>query len=52
MTLFYDQTGPLVTYQNGVLYVSDFNPQLDTKWKMSRWELLRFGLKAIRASCS
>ena len=52
MTLFYDECGPLVTHQDGVLYISDLNPQLDTKWRMTRWELFWFGLKAIGKSCN
>ena len=48
-TIFFDNTGPLVQYDGELLYVEDLNPQVETKWRMSRWEMIRFGFKAILA---
>jgi len=50
MTLFWNPTGPLVTYQNGILYVADLNPETTTKWAMSRWEMFKLGLACLGAA--
>lgn len=52
MTLFWHPTGPKVTYKSGMLHVSDLNPQVDTRWRMSRSEMLRLGWRCIRAALS
>ncbi len=52
MTIFADGTGPLLHYADGVLRVEDLNPEIRTRWVMSRMERfvtgLRFILSAIR----
>lgn len=52
MTIFWHPTGPLVKYENGVLFVEDLNPEVKTKWRMSKSEMLlcswRFLLAAVR----
>jgi hypothetical protein len=52
MTLFWDQTGPLLKYQNGLLHVEDLNPQVKTQWRMSRKEMLKLGWRCIVAALS
>lgn len=49
-TLYWDETGPLMKYHYGVLYIDDLNPQVAIKWRMSRWEMVVFGLKCIWAA--
>jgi hypothetical protein len=51
-TLYFDQTGPMIRYDGDMLYVSDLNPELETKWRMSRGELLKFAARCIRAALS
>ena len=51
--LFFDPSGPYVAYEysaGGVLHIQDLNPELKTKWTMSRWELFRFGWRCIAAA--
>jgi hypothetical protein len=50
MTLFFDNTGPLIKYVDGVMFIEDLNPEVKTKWRMSRVEMLRFGLRCLVAS--
>lgn len=52
MILFSDQTGPLIRYQDGMLEVEDLNPQVSTRWKMSRGEMFRFALSCLKAAIS
>lgn len=50
MTLFWHPTGPKLSYRNGVLHVSDLNPEVSTKWTMSRSEMLALGWRCIWAA--
>lgn len=50
MTLFFDQAGPLIRYRNGILHIEDLNPEMKTRWRMSRWEMFSLGLRFILAS--
>lgn len=50
MTLYFHKTGPLIRYANGSLQVADLNPEVETSWRMSRWEMLAFGWRCIIAS--
>lgn len=50
MILFLDPTGPRLTYTEGVLYVSDLNPQVETRWRMSRWDMIKLGWRCIQAA--
>jgi hypothetical protein len=52
MTLFWHQAGPLMRYQNGMLEVEDLNPEVKTKWTMSRMEMLKLGWRCIRSALS
>lgn len=49
-TLFLDHTGPLVRYDGDLLYIDDLNPQVETRWRMSRSEMFRFGWRCIVAA--
>ena len=49
-TLYIDQTGPLVRYDGELLHISDLNPEIETRWRMSRLEMLRFGIRAAWAA--
>jgi hypothetical protein len=48
--LFCDPTGPKLSYDGSVLNVSDLNPQIETRWRMSRWDMLKLGLRCIKAA--
>lgn len=48
-TIYWHRTGPLVKYSDGVLHVKTLNPQIKTKWRMSRWEMVKFAFRALRA---
>jgi len=50
MTLFWDKTGPLMNFSKGILRVEDLNPQVSTKWRMTRFEMLKTGLRFIIAA--
>lgn len=50
MTLFWHPTGPLLKYTDKMLYIEDLNPQINTRWRMSRWEMLRLGCRCIWAA--
>lgn len=50
MTLFWHPTGPKVSYRDGMLHVSDLNPQVDTQWRMSRWEMVKLGFACMNAA--
>jgi hypothetical protein len=52
MTLFWHQSGPLIRYNSGMLEVEDLNPEVRTKWTMSRMEMLRLGWRCIVAGLS
>jgi hypothetical protein len=48
--LFYDPCGPYLAYCDGTLHVADLNPEWSARWKVSRGELFRIGLRCIRAA--
>jgi hypothetical protein len=50
MTLFWNQTGPLLKYESGVLHVEDLNPEIKTKWRMNRVEMFWLGWRCIVAA--
>ena len=50
MTIFFDHTGPLVRYDGEFLNIEDLNPQIETRWRMSRWEMAGFAVKALAAA--
>jgi hypothetical protein len=50
MTLFFSHAGPLMKYEDGLLYVEDLNPEVKTRWVMDRGEMLRLGWRCIIAA--
>jgi hypothetical protein len=50
MTLFWHKTGPLLKYEGGSLHVEDLNPQIKTRWRMSRLEMFLLGCKCLWSS--
>lgn len=50
MKIFSHETGPLVEYKDGFLFIEDLNPHVETKWEMSRWEMFKMGMAAIKAA--
>jgi len=52
VTLFWRPCGPLLRYKAGVLHIEDLNPQVSTKWRMSRWEMFRLSMRCLRAACT
>ena len=51
MTLLFRNWGPMMHYHNGLLKVSDLNPEIETQWRMSRWEMLALGWRCLVAAC-
>ena len=49
MTLFWANWGPLMKYRNGFLDIEDLNPEMKTRWRMSRIEMLKLGWRCIVA---
>lgn len=54
-TLFSHTTGPLLKFtrgdfDGGTLHVEDLNPHIQTKWRMSRGEMLSLGLRCLLAA--
>ena len=47
MTIFLDHCGPLLRYENGALRVEDLNPEIKTRWRLTRVERLMIGLRFI-----
>ena len=51
MTMIYwDKTGPLVRYENGVLLISDLTPEIKTKWRIGRLEMMCLAFRAFIAA--
>jgi hypothetical protein len=50
MTLFYVPSGPLVRYGKGILQIQNLNPEIKTQWRMSRLEMLSFGMRVLYAA--
>lgn len=48
--LFFDPSGPMMHYHSGLLTISDLNPQLETRWTMSRWEMVKLGFRCVLAA--
>lgn len=51
MTLFFHPAGPLVSYDDGMIVVENLNPEVSTRWRMSRAEMLRFAWRCAVAAC-
>ena len=49
MILFFDASGPLLKFSDRTLYIEDLNLEMKTKWRMSRWEIIKLGLRCLWA---
>ena len=47
-TLYWHNAGPLMQYDGEFLYIEDLNPELKTKWRMSRGEMFRLAWACLR----
>lgn len=52
MNLIYmHPTGPMMRVDsNHVLHIEDLNPEIKTRWRMSRWELVSIGWGLIMSA--
>ncbi len=50
MTIFWANWGPLLRYQQGFLDIEDLNPEIKTRWRMSRWEMIKVGFRFMVAA--
>ena len=48
--LYWHETGPLVAREGQDLWVEDLNPQTTIRFRMTRWELARMGIRAVWAA--
>ena len=49
-TIYMHNTGPLIVYDGGMLRIEALNPEVKTKWRMSRSEVLHMGLRTMYAA--
>ena len=50
MTLLFMHEGPMLKYRNGFLDIDDLNPEQHMRWRLSRIEMLRLGVKCLWAA--
>jgi hypothetical protein len=50
VTIYWDKTGPLLRYEKDTLCIEDLNPQLKVRWRMSRGDMVRIGLRCLWAA--
>lgn len=50
MTLFWMPEGPMMKYEHATLKIFDLNPKAEIRWRFTRWEIFRLGLKCLWAS--
>lgn len=50
MMLFWNNAGPLLRYEKGLLVTESLNPETRIQWRMSRGEMFRTGIKFIIAA--
>jgi hypothetical protein len=48
--LYFNEAGPVVQYDGELLHVEDLNPHIQTKWRMSRWELIKLAVACLAAT--
>lgn len=48
--LFFSPSGPMMHYARGVLTISDLNPEIETRWALTRPEMLCIGWRFIKAA--
>ena len=53
MLIWFCPEGPMIKYGgNGAVWINDLNPELETCWRMSRWECLVVGLRFALSAVS
>jgi hypothetical protein len=50
MVIFWTGAGPRLSYENGFLNIDDLNPEHHLHWRMSRWEMIKIGLRCVFAA--
>jgi hypothetical protein len=50
LTIFWAQWGPLMQWSGDSLLIEDLNPEIRTKWVLTRRERLLIGLRFIRSA--
>ena len=51
MTIFWANWGPLIKYErDGLLRIEDLNPEIKTKWRLTRRERLLIGIRFLWSS--
>lgn len=50
MALYWHPTGPLMEWTEGMLRISDLNPETKIAWTMTRGQMFVLGLRCIWAS--
>lgn len=49
-TLLFTQDGPLLRFDGRLVHVEDINPHWETKWNLTRWEMVKLGARLIVAA--
>ena len=52
MTIFWHPTGPMIIYRKETLLIDDLNPEAHLTWAISRWEMIKIGIRFILAGVS
>ena len=47
MTIFWAPWGPLMKWVDGALHIEDLNPELKTKWVLTRLERAKIGARFL-----
>lgn len=50
MNIYREATGPLLDYNGDRLLIADLNPQIETRWRLSRWQMFKIGWRCIIAA--
>lgn len=49
-TLLFTEWGPAIRFDGKTLHVEDINLQWETKWNLTRWEMVKLGARLIIAA--
>ena len=49
-TVLRTEWGPMIEYDGNTVYVEDINPHHVMRWRLSRWEVAKLGLRLLRAA--
>lgn len=49
-TLLFTNWGPMIRFDGKVIHVEDINPHIETKWNLTRWEMVKLGYRLIIAA--